>query len=193
MMLTLQDRGCHNINLVTPSHVMPQILEALILAVEDGLQLPLIYNSSGYDSLYALLLLDGVIDIYLPDLRYSNNQPAEELSGVKNYVEISRAAVREMHRQVGELQLDENGIALRGLIIRHLILPENLAGTRKTMEFVAREISPNTYVSLMAQYFPAYRALKDQRIGRRIERGEYEQAKSEMFRAGLRNGWFQES
>lgn len=191
MMLTLQSWGCHNVNFVTPSHVVPQIIEALDLAVEQGFQLPLVYNSSGYDSLNALRLLDGLINIYLPDLRYSNDQVAEEFSGAKNYVETSRTAVKEMHRQVGELQLGVDGVAIRGLIVRHLILPENLAGTRKTMKFIAQEISPHTYISLMAQYFPAYKALDNPTIGRRITWKEYEQAKKEMFEAGLHNGWFQ--
>lgn len=192
MMLTLQRWGCHNVNFVTPSHVVPQILESLWLAVKKGFSLPLVYNSSGYDSLSSLRLLDGVIDIYMPDLRYADNKAGKMFSGVEDYVEVSRTAVREMHRQVGDLQLDEKGIAKRGLLIRHLVLPRGWAGTKSTMEFIAREISPRTYISLMSQYFPAYKATENPEINRRITPSEYEEAKRAMLESGLENGWFQD-
>jgi len=192
MMLTLERWGCHNVNLVTPSHVVPQILESLLIAVDRGFRLPLVYNSSGYDSLYALQLLEGIVDIYMPDLRYSENLPGKNFSGVEDYVEVSRTAVREMHKQVGDLKMDEEGIAQRGLLIRHLILPKGWAGTKSTMEFIAQEISPETYISLMAQYFPAYQAVFNPELNRRITFEEYEKAKKEMLSAGLFRGWSQE-
>ena len=192
MMLTLQNWGCHNINLVTPSHVVAQFLESLLLAVERGLNIPIVYNSSGYDSLEALKLLDGVVDIYMPDLRYSDNEAGRKFSGVDDYVQVSRTAVREMHRQVGDLQLDREGVAIKGLLIRHLVLPNGWAGTKATMEFISREISRGTYVSLMSQYFPAYKAVQNPQLNRRITKSEYEEAKKAMLQAGLENGWFQE-
>ncbi len=158
MMLELQARGCHNVNLVTPSHVVAQILAALVKAAENGLHLPLVYNTGGYDSPEALALLDGVIDIYMPDMKYGDSMSASKYSRVKNYVEVNRAAVREMHRQVGDLHLDERGIAVRGLLVRHLVLPGGLAGTEQVLSFIAREISTNTYINLMDQYHPCYRA-----------------------------------
>lgn len=192
MMLTLQGWGCHNINLVTPSHVVAQILESLLIAVEKGLKIPIVYNSSGYDSLEALRLLEGVVDIYMPDLRYSDEDAGRKFSGVSDYVEVSRTVVREMHRQVGDLKLDKEGIAQKGLLIRHLVLPNGWAGTRATMEFISREISKETYISLMSQYFPAYKALENPELNRRITKSEYEEAKKALLQAGLKNGWFQE-
>ncbi|MCR4433488.1 MAG: radical SAM protein [Caldiserica bacterium] len=192
MMLTLQNWGCHNINFVTPSHVVAQILEALLIAVPRGLSIPLVYNSSGYDSLEALRLLDGVVDIYMPDLRYSDNNAGKKFSGVNDYAEVSRTAVREMHRQVGDLKLDKEGIAIKGLLIRHLVLPNGWAGTKATMEFISRELSKETYISLMSQYFPAYKAVQNPQLNRRITKSEYEEAKKAMLQAGLENGWFQE-
>ncbi|RLC60371.1 MAG: radical SAM protein, partial [Chloroflexi bacterium] len=154
MMLSLQTKGCHNINLVSPAHVVPQILEALEIAVKSGLRLPLVYNSGGYDSVETLRLLDGIVDIYMPDMKYSDEKTAEKLSGVENYPAINRAAVKEMHRQVGDLQIDDDGIAQRGLLVRHLVLPHGLAGTKEVVNFLASEVSPDTYVNIMAQYHP---------------------------------------
>ncbi|MCX5973810.1 MAG: radical SAM protein [Coprothermobacterota bacterium] len=193
MMMNLQQRGCHNVNFVTPSHMVAQILEAILIAVRRGFCLPLVYNTSGYDSLKALALLDGIIDIYMPDMRYSNNEIAALLSGVKDYVEVNRAAIHEMHRQVGDLQLDQNGIAVRGLLIRHLILPNDLAGTRHTLQFIAQEISPHSHISLMSQYFPAHLATRHAQIGRRITRAEYTKAVLTLEEFGLENGWLQDS
>ena len=191
MMLELQDDGAHNINLVTPSHMVPWIIDAVAIAREKGLRIPLVYNSSGYDSLEELKLLDGIIDIYLPDMKYNDNSAAEKLSNAADYVETNREAVREMHRQVGDLLTDDTGIALRGLIIRHLVLPQNLAGSRGILEFIAREISKNTAVSLMSQYFPAHRAFDFPEISRRISQSEYLLAEQALEQAGLTEGWKQ--
>jgi putative pyruvate formate lyase activating enzyme len=193
IMISLQSRGCHNINLVTPSHFVPQILEALSFAWGMGFDLPLVYNSSGYDSIEALRLLDGVIDIYLPDMRYSDNGVAKKLSSAEDYVEVNQEAIREMYRQVGNLVIDSEGIAKKGLIIRHLILPNNLAGSRKTFRFIREKISPKVYVSLMGQYFPSFKASFDVSINRKITQEEYEQAKESFFESGLTWGWMQEN
>jgi putative pyruvate formate lyase activating enzyme len=158
MMLALQSTGCHNINFVSPSHVVAQILSAVLIAARAGLRLPIVYNTGGYDSPAALELLDGVIDIYMPDMKYSDNEIAYRYSRVKNYPTVNQAAVKEMHRQVGDLFLDENGVALRGLLIRHLVLPKGLAGTAEIARFLATEISPNTYINVMAQYRPCHLA-----------------------------------
>ena len=176
MMLSLQERGCHNINLVSPTHVVPFILDALDLATAQGLSLPLVYNSGGYDAPETMQLLDGIVDIYMPDMKYSDSRTGERLSGVKNYAEVNRAAVKEMHRQVGDLQIDENGIARRGLLIRHLVMPNGLAGTEKTMSFLAHEISQDTYVNIMAQYRPHYQANTVPEISRPINASEFREA-----------------
>jgi len=158
MMLELQDAGCHNINMVTPSHVIPNILEAVLLAAENGLRLPLVYNTGGYDSFEALQLLDGIVDIYMPDMKFADSSVAAEYLGVADYAEINRAAVKEMHRQVGDLQMNSWGLAWRGLLIRHLVLPENLAGSERILGFIARELSRETYINIMDQYRPCHRA-----------------------------------
>ncbi|MGB9561261.1 MAG: radical SAM protein [bacterium] len=192
MMLQLQSRGAHNINFVTPSHITIQVIKAVSLARAKGLKIPIVYNTSGYDSLFQLKLLEGTVDIYLADMRYSDNRVAKRYSGVDDYVEVNRKAIKEMHRQVGDLKLDENGIAYKGLLIRHLILPNNLSGSKEIFEFIAKEISRDTYISLMSQYFPAYKAPYDSMINRRITKEEYEKAKEFMFQFGLHNGWLQE-
>jgi putative pyruvate formate lyase activating enzyme len=172
-MLWLQKAGCHNINLVSPSHVVPQILAALVVAAQAGLRLPLVYNTGGYDSLATLKLLDGVVDIYMPDMKYADEIVAERYSQVPNYPEVNRAAVREMHRQVGDLRVDHDGLATRGLLVRHLILPGGLAGTAEIARFLANEISRDTYLNLMDQYRPAYCAGGYPELNRRISRDEY--------------------
>ena len=193
MMLELQDRGCHNINLVTPTHFVPQILAALELAIEGGLRLPLVYNTSGYERVETLQLLDGVVDIYLPDAKYADDETARRLSGFVRYVEANRAALREMFRQVGdELVLDGEGIARRGLIVRHLVLPEGLAGTPKVLRWIAENLSPHVHVSLMDQYFPAHKAVGHPVLGRKITAEEYAEALRAFEEAGLTNGWMQE-
>ncbi len=176
IMLSLQERGCHNINLVSPTHVVPFILCALDLAADQGLNLPLVYNSGGYDSLETLKLLDGIVDIYMPDMKYSDSRTSERLSDVKEYAEVNRTAVKEMYRQVGNLQIDENGIARRGLLVRHLVMPNRIAGTEKTMRFLAQEISPDIYVNIMAQYRPHYRANTVAEIARPINASEFREA-----------------
>jgi putative pyruvate formate lyase activating enzyme len=158
IMLGLQQQGCHNINLVSPSHVVAQVILALAIAAERGLRLPLVYNTGGYDCPEALALLDGLVDIYMPDMKYGDSATARRYSRVRDYVEVNQAAVREMHRQVGNLVLNAEGIAQRGLLVRHLVLPGGLAGTARVLDFLAREISPDTYLNLMGQYHPCYRA-----------------------------------
>ena len=186
IMLQLQAQGCHNINFVTPSHVVAQLIAAVDIAAQQGLNIPLVYNTGGYDSPEALALLDGIIDIYMPDMKYGDSQLARQYSKVRNYVEVNFAAVKEMHRQVGDLRLDENGIALRGLLVRHLVLPANIAGTEKVLAFLAQEISTNTYLNLMDQYHPCYRADDYPLLARPITRAEYDQAQQLAEHYGLR-------
>jgi putative pyruvate formate lyase activating enzyme len=185
LMLGLQALGCENINLVSPSHVVPQILAALVLAADRGLQLPLVYNTGGYDALETLYLLDGVIDIYMPDMKYTDNKVGERLSGVRGYATRNRVAVREMHRQVGDLVLDERGIAARGLLVRHLVLPGGLAGTPGVAGFLASEVSPDTYINVMDQYRPAHKAERRLELSERVTVEEYEEAVAEVRAAGL--------
>jgi putative pyruvate formate lyase activating enzyme len=179
MMIELQRRGCHNINFVTPTHQTAQIVTSLPRSIEMGLEVPLVYNSGGYESLETIRLLDGIFDIYMPDIKYGDNMPAKALSGARDYVEVSRAAVKEMQRQVGDLTTDQFGIALRGLILRHLVLPEGLAGTREVMRFIAKDISPDAYVNIMDQYRPCYKAEENPNypaMGRRITSEEFDEA-----------------
>jgi putative pyruvate formate lyase activating enzyme len=190
-MIWLQEQGCHNLNLVTPTHFMPQILKALGIARERGFNLPVVYNTSGYESLEALRLLDGIVDVYLPDMRYSDDAAARTYSVAPHYPATNRAAIKEMYRQVGNLVLDEDGIAKRGLIIRHLVLPNGLSGTEGVMKFLAEEISKDVYISLMSQYFPAFKAHEFKELSRRITADEYEEAYQIMRRYGLENGWIQ--
>ena len=176
IMLSLQNMGCHNINFVTPTHVIPQIVKALPIAVENGLSIPLVYNSGGYDSVLTLKLLDGIFDIYMPDFKYSDDKIAQRYCNAPDYSQVAKQAVKMMHRQVGDLILDEKGIARRGLIIRHLVLPEDLAGTYEAMRFITKEISKNSYVNLMDQYRPCYKAKDFPPLDRRITREEFVQA-----------------
>jgi putative pyruvate formate lyase activating enzyme len=185
MMLELQAMGCHNINLVSPSHVVAQVIAAVAIAAEKGLRLPLVYNTGGYDSPEALRLLDGIVDIYMPDLKYADPENARRYLRARDYVQVNRAAVKEMHRQVGDLVLDENGIALRGLLVRHLVLPGDLAGTAEVMDFLARQVSADTYVNLMDQYHPCYRADRYPPLDRSLSTEEYALALDEARRAGL--------
>ena len=185
MMLALQARGCHNINFVSPTHVVPQILEGLEIAINLGLRLPLVYNSGGYDSAETLDIMDGIVDIYMPDMKYFDEKIAEELSGIKNYPTINQAALKEMHRQVGDLQIDEDGIAVRGLLIRHLVLPHGLAGTKEIMKFIAEDISRNSYVNVMAQYHPCYKAFQIPQLARPLSKQEFLEAIELAKRAGL--------
>ena len=185
MMLSLQAKGCHNINLVSPTHVVPHILDALELAVSIGLYLPLVYNCGGYDSVKTLELLDGVVDIYMPDMKYSDEKIAERLSGIKDYPKVNKAAIREMYRQVGDLQIDEEGIAQRGLLVRHLVLPNRLAGTKEIVRFLAQKISTNTYLNIMAQYRPCYKAFDKPLLSRPVNRQELKEAIDLAHQQGL--------
>jgi putative pyruvate formate lyase activating enzyme len=185
IMLGLQAEGCHNINLVTPSHVVGQLIAAVSIAADGGLHVPLVYNSGGYDSPEALALLDGVIDIYMPDMKYGDSETARRYSRVRDYWEVNQTAVREMHRQVGELRVDADGIAQRGLLVRHLVLPEDLANTEKVLAFVAGEISANTYVNVMGQYHPCYCASDVPPLDRALTREEHRCAREAAKRHGL--------
>ncbi|MBC8448816.1 MAG: radical SAM protein [Chloroflexi bacterium] len=185
MMLRLQAESCHNINFVSPSHVVAQILAGVLIAAEAGLRLPLVYNSGGYDSMATLRLLDTVFDIYMPDMKYADEAVARKYSKVKNYPAVNQAAVKEMHRQVGDLALDERGVALSGLLVRHLVLPNDLAGTAAIARFLAQEVSKDTYINVMDQYRPCYRADEYPDLNRRLTRAEYEEAVGAVRAAGL--------
>ena len=185
MMLALKQRGCHNLNFVTPSHQVYQILAALPLAIAGGLDLPLVYNTGGYDAVETLHLLDGVVDIYMPDFKFWDPLVAADLCQAEDYPEMARQALKEMHRQVGDLVLADTGVAARGLLVRHLVLPGGLAGTREVMEFLAREISPDTYVNVMGQYRPCGRAAAHPLLGQPLSAGEYAEARRLAREAGL--------
>ncbi len=185
MMIALQRHGCHNINFVTPSHVVPQILEALVPAVEDGLSLPIVYNTGGYDRLETLQLLDGVVDIYMPDFKFWEPEVSKELTAAEDYCEVACRALKEMHRQVGDLVMDERGIARRGLLIRHLVMPNDQAGTQQVMRFLAREVSPDTFVNIMAQYHPEHYAAAHPQINRGLATSEYLEAVEIAEQEGL--------
>lgn len=186
IMLELQESGCHNVNLVTPTHQMPMMLRSLRIAAGKGLRLPLVYNSGGYESIEALKLLDGVVDIYMPDFKYWEAEAAGKYSNAEDYPGVARKAVREMHRQVGDLAMDGRGMALRGLLLRHLVLPGGLAGTREALKFVAEEISRDTYVNIMNQYHPCFRAFGRPPLERRITPEEFNEAVRAAREAGLR-------
>ena len=186
IMIALQERGCHNINFVSPSHFVPQILQALPKAIEGGLRLPLVYNTGGYDALETLTLLDGVVDIYMPDFKYTDPDTARIYSEAPDYPQTAKAALKEMHRQTGDLVMDARGIALRGLLVRHLVLPQGLAGTREAMRFLAMQISTDTYVNIMDQYRPCGEIQKGDPLSRRITRAEFEEAVAMAKNEGLR-------
>ena len=187
LMLYLQKNRCHNINLVSPGHIVPQIVEAIYIAAQKGLSIPIVYNTNGYDLTDTLKLLEDIIDIYMPDIKFSNDAIAEKYLHVKQYYTIAKWAVKEMYRQVGNLKTDEFHIAYKGLMIRHLVMPENLAGTKSIMKFIAREISPNTYVNIMAQYYPAYKAYEYEELSRKISEKEFQDALDAAKAAGLTN------
>lgn len=186
MMVAMQDQRCHNVNLVTPTHCVPNIVQALRTAIRLGLRVPLVYNCGGYEPVEVIKLLDGIVDIYLPDFKYTDNAMAEKYSsGAAGYAEVAAAAIEEMHRQVGELVVDENGIALRGLMIRHLVLPNGIAGTEKFVKWVAQRLTKSTYVNIMAQYRPHHKAFQYPELSRRITGAEYNQALTWARQAGL--------
>ena len=185
MMVALQQQGCHNINFVSPSHVVPQILSALEIAIQQGLRVPLVYNSGGYDLPATLKLLEGVFDIYMPDFKFWNAQVAERACRAKDYPEIACSALREMHRQVGDLKVSENGIAQKGLLIRHLVLPGGLAGTREIMRFIAREISADSYVNIMSQYRPCGRAAEIKELNGPLSPHDFQTALQQAAAEGI--------
>ena len=185
MMIELQEMGCHNINFVTPTHVVPQILGALPHAIKHGLCIPLVYNTSSYDNVETLQLLDKVIDIYMPDMKFADSDVAKRLCNAEDYPDIAMAAIKEMHNQVGDLETDEGGVAFKGLLVRHLVMPEGLAGTRKIMRFLAKEISNNTYVNIMDQYRPCGEAYNFPPLHRRITVEEYSEAVSIANEEGI--------
>jgi len=191
-MLKLQDKGAHNINFVTPTRHVHQIMDALRIAYERGLEIPLVYNTGGYDSVEMLRLLEGVVDIYMPDMKYSDPEMGRKYSGIPDYPQVNREAIKEMHRQVGDLVIDDEGIARKGLLVRHLVLPEGIAGTEDVLRFLAEEVSRDTYISLMRQYFPAYKAVNMPPLDRRITEEEYREAVELLDKYGLTRGWIQE-
>jgi len=191
-MLALQKKGAHNINFVTPTHFTPQILASLYLAVRKGFKLPIVWNTSGYERVDTLRLLDGVVDVYLPDMKYTSDEEARWISGAPGYRELNRLAVAEMLRQVGHLECDEEGIAKRGLIIRHLVLPEGRAGSPETLAWIAENLGVETHIALMSQYFPAHVAGKTPGIDRRVTAEEYSEAVEALEEFDLENGWVQE-
>lgn len=187
LMLNLQKRRCHNINLVSPGHIIPQIVEAIFYAAKAGLKIPIVYNTNGYDLTDSLKYLDGIVDIYMPDLKFANDQIAEKYLGVKEYFSIAQAAIKEMQRQVGTLKLDKSKVAYQGLMIRHLVMPENLADSQKIMKFIAEEISPDTFLNIMAQYYPAHKAFQFPELSRKISEKEFQAAIKTAKNAGLKN------
>src|SRR3989339_1269172 len=191
-MLELQQEACHNINFFTPTHNIPQILKALVLAVEKGLKIPLVYNSSGYDSTETLRLLEGIFDIYMPDARYFDSQTASRFSQAKDYPAINQAAIKEMRHQVGVVKFSPDEIIEKGLLIRHLVLPNKLSGTEEIMAFIARELGTDTHISLMSQYFPCHKAKDYPELTRRLTLEEYQEAMNIMHSYGLYNGWTQD-
>lgn len=186
IMLQLQAMGCHNINLVTPTHQMPMILHSIAIASEKGLNIPIVYNCGGYESLKAIKILDRIVDIYMPDFKYSNPEMSLKYSKAKDYPEMAKIAIKEMHRQVGDLIIDDRGIALRGLLVRHLVLPGGIAGTEEIVRFISEEISKNTYINIMDQYYPCYKAFEHPPLDRRITSREYADAVRMALDAGLK-------
>ena len=201
MMIELEERGCHSIGLVSPTHIVPQIISALVIACERGLDLPLVYNTNSYDDVSVLQLLDGIIDIYLPDIKYSDNEAGYTYSKVKDYFTHAVKSLKEMHRQMGsELVLGDDGLVRRGLIIRHLVLPNDIAGSKETMTMIAEEVSNEATISLMSQYYPTNyvnddTSSRDERImliNRTIRESEYNRVLGLLEEYGFENGWAQE-
>jgi len=189
MMLQLQELGCHNINFVTPTHFVPQLAEAIRLALRDGLRIPIVYNCGGYESLETLRLLDGLIDIYMPDVKFATRESGQRYAKAPDYFDVARAAVKEMHRQVGDLQVDSNGLAQRGLLIRHLVMPGLAEESRAILRFIAREISVHSYVNIMDQYRPWYRAHEFPEINRRVSWQEWNEVIEYARKLGLYRGF----
>ena len=192
IMLELQEKQCHNIGLVSPTHFSSQIIKAIYFAAKKGLHLPIIYNTNGYDSLEMIKMFDGIVDIYLPDLKYGNNEYAKKYSKVDDYFENAKAAIKEMYHQVGDELVYDGDVIVKGLIIRHLVLPNDLAETEKVFKFIAEELSPNIHISVMSQYFPTFMAKRDILINRTVRESEYDKVLSLLDKYGLNNGWTQE-
>jgi len=192
IMIELQNKNCHNIGLVSPTHYSTTILKSIYLAAQKGLRLPIIYNTNGYDSVEMLKLYDGVVDIYLPDFKYGNSEIAKKYSLIDNYFEKTKEAIKEMFRQVGDELVYDGDVVVRGMIIRHLILPNNLSETEKVFRFITEKLSPNVHISLMSQYYPANKSYKDELINRPLRNSEYEKAWDLLDKYGLENGWVQE-
>jgi len=188
LMLELQSRGCNNVNWVSPTHFVPQLVESLAIAIEEGLEIPIVYNTGGYEKTEILKLLEGIVDIYMPDMKYSADEAGRRYSGVPDYWKVNKQAVKEMHRQVGDLEVDGSGVARSGLLIRHLVLPENVAGTEEVLEFIGGEISRNSYVNVMDQYRPCWDAYKFEELDRPITGEEYRRAVDTARRLGLDRG-----
>ena len=188
-MLSLQERGCHNINFVTPTHYVPQIVKALRIAIERSLHIPIVYNCGGYESKSSIALLDGIVDIYMPDIKYGAVESAERYSNAPDYFEVCKEAVTEMHRQVGDLKVDEAGVAWRGVLIRHLVLPNRLASSAEVFKFIATELSKESYVNIMLQYRPLYKAYEYRELNRGITMGEYREAIESAREWGLHRGF----
>jgi putative pyruvate formate lyase activating enzyme len=191
-MLSLERRGAHNINFVTPDHVIGHIVKAIGTAVGEGLEIPIVFNSSGYQKLETVRLLEGIMDVYLVDMRYTDDEIARNCSRAKGYKKVNRAAVKEMFRQVGNLEVDDDDIARSGVLIRHLVLPGGRSGSEDVFNFLVREVSPDIYVSLMSQYFPAYKAVDHPGLSRKITLSEFDKAVDLFYTAGLKNGYIQE-
>lgn len=190
--LSLQEKGAHNINLVTGCIYVPQVVESLKLAKENGLTIPIVYNSSGYEKVETLQMLAGQVDVYLPDLKYYYDDLAKDLSGIENYFEVATEAIKEMYKQVGSPKFDENGIIQKGLMIRHLVLPNHLQNTKQVLKWICKNMNENVYVSVMAQYFPEYKALEREDINRKLTQEEYEEVMNFVQKCGIKNGYFQE-
>jgi len=193
IMLSLQEGGCHNINLVTPTHFVPQILSALEIAFDEGLNIPIVYNTSGYDLPETIRLLRGIVDIYLPDMRYSSNEMAIRYSGAPNYVEYNRESIKEMHAQVGDLIMGKDDIAVKGMIIRLLVLPKGISGTPDSLRFIENNLGKSMYLSIMSQYHPTHKAGEFKELCARITKDEYQNVVDEAKKLGLNNGWIQEA
>jgi putative pyruvate formate lyase activating enzyme len=189
MMLALQQLGCHNINFVTPTHYTAHIVSAIAIAAENGLHIPLVYNSSGYDSVETLKLLDGIIDIYMPDAKFADNETARQYTQADNYADAMYAALKEMHQQVGILQINKQGVAERGVLIRHLVMPNGIVGSERIFKFIAEELSPHSYVNIMAQYYPSHRANEFPELNRRITHQEMLDAYTAARKYGLHRGF----
>lgn len=187
IMLSLQKKGCHNINFVSPSHFVPQIAEAVSLAAKDGLTLPLVYNTGGYDETDTLKLLEGIIDIYMPDIKFGDNTKAKKYTHSARYFDIVKSSIKEMHRQVGNLKMNEKGIAYKGLLVRHLVMPKNIADTDKVLEFIANEVSIDTFINIMSQYYPAHKSYTFPELSRRISRNEFYEAAKYAKQLGMTN------